>query len=204
MTVRQAIAALRSEGLAEARHGAGVFVRAFTPVRRRGIQRLSRANWSAGTSIWATDETREVSIDQITVAQDIVPPETVAAALSLGQDETVCRRARRYLVEGRPVMIATSYLPQRLVADSPITRPDTGPGGTFARLSDLGFPPAHHREEIRFGVAGPEAAERLRLPMGSPVLNLVRTSYTTEGLAVEVNEMVLDAGAYVLEYDFDA
>ncbi|MGW1147128.1 hypothetical protein ACWD6I_19185 [Streptomyces sp. NPDC002454] len=31
-----------------------------------------------------------------------------------------------------------------------------------------------------------------------------RTAYTPEGRAVEVNDMVLDSAAYVLEYDFGA
>ncbi|RLV69458.1 GntR family transcriptional regulator [Streptomyces sp. CBMAI 2042] len=31
-----------------------------------------------------------------------------------------------------------------------------------------------------------------------------RTAFAEDGRAVEVNEMVLDAAAYVLEYDFDA
>jgi GntR family transcriptional regulator len=31
-----------------------------------------------------------------------------------------------------------------------------------------------------------------------------RTAFAGDGRAVEVNEMVLDAGAYVLEYEFDA
>jgi GntR family transcriptional regulator len=203
MTVRQAIAVLRSEGLAEARQGAGVFVRSFMPIRRRGIQRLARDQWGSGASIWETDEARDVSIDQITVTEMTVP-DAVASTLSLQQGATVCRRSRRYLVARRPVMLATSYLPQEIVAGSAITQADTGPGGTFARLSELGYAPVHHREEIRFGLAAADDADRLGLPPGSPVLNIARTSYTAERRVIEVNQMVLDATAYVLDYEFDA
>jgi GntR family transcriptional regulator len=202
MTARKALNTLKAEGLVESRRGAGFFVRVFQPIRRRGIQRLARDQWGAGNSIWSTDESREVSIDQITVAETTAPP-AVASVLELGED-LACRRSRRYLVEGRPVMIATSYLPAQLVAGTAITQPDTGPGGTFARLGELGLAPVHHREEVRFGSASAETARRLELAPGSPVINIVRTSYTADRRPVEVNQMALDAGAYVLEYEFDA
>jgi GntR family transcriptional regulator len=203
MTARQALNSLRREGLAESRKGAGFFVRSFAPIRRRGIQRLARDRWGTGASIWETDETREVSIDQIVVSE-VAAPSDVATALTLQPDETVCRRSRRYLVDGRPVMLASSYLPQKVVAGSAITQADTGPGGTFARLSELGYAPVHHREEIRFGLASADDAARLGLQPGSPVLNISRTSYTAHRQPIEVNQMVLDASAYVLEYEFDA
>jgi GntR family transcriptional regulator len=40
--------------------------------------------------------------------------------------------------------------------------------------------------------------------MGTPVIMICRTAFADEGRPVEVNEMILDANAYVLEYDFDA
>ena len=203
MTARKALNALKSEGLAESRRGAGFFVRAFRPIRRRGIQRLARDQWDAGHSIWSTDESREVSIDQIVVSE-VTAPESIAMVLNLSDSATACCRSRRYLVAGRPVMIATSYLPSHLVAGSAITQSDTGPGGTFARLRELGLAPAHHREEIRFGLASGNTASRLEMSTGSPVIHLTRTSYTEERLPIEVNDMVLDAAVYVLEYEFDA
>ena len=50
----------------------------------------------------------------------------------------------------------------------------------------------------------PEEADRLRLPAGTPVILISRTAMAHDGRTVEVNEMILDASAYVLEYDFDA
>jgi GntR family transcriptional regulator len=36
------------------------------------------------------------------------------------------------------------------------------------------------------------------------VVLVARTAFDADGVAVEVNEMVLDSSAYVLEYGFDA
>lgn len=103
-----------------------------------------------------------------------------------------------------PVLLATSYLPLPLVAGSAITREDTGPGGTYARLAELGHEPVHFREEIRSRMPSPDEVTQLDLAPGTPVILICRTAFTGQGRAVEVNEMTLDAGSYVLEYDFDA
>ncbi|MBT2472242.1 UTRA domain-containing protein [Streptomyces sp. ISL-66] len=51
--------------------------------------------------------------------------------------------------------------------------------------------------------ASGEAAS-LGLAAGTPVVLVVRTAFAADGQVVEVNEMVLDASAYVLEHAFDA
>jgi len=204
-TVRQALALLKEEGLIEARATAGVFVREpFEPIRRRGIQRLARDRWGSGASIWSTDEGRDLVVDQLVVDEDVTAPKHIAAALELQASETVCLRSRRFVVADRPVLLSRSYLPQSLVGGSQITQPDTGPGGTYARLAELGATPVHFREELRVRPPVREEIERLSLPVGAPVIQLVRTAWAGNKRPVEVNEMVLDALAYVLDYEFDA
>ncbi|MCD9900976.1 GntR family transcriptional regulator [Streptomyces sp. MT29] len=204
MTARQALSVLQSEGLTEARKGVGVFVRAFQPLRRRGIQRLAREQWGSGRSVWEADlGDRDLVVDRVEVREGAAS-ENVARVLGLEEGESACIRSRRFVLDGKPVLLATSYLPASLVAGSAITQRDTGPGGIYARLAELGHKPVHFREEIRSRMPLPEEASRLSLPAGTPVMLVCRTSFAAEGRAVEVNEMVLDAAAYVLEYDFDA
>ncbi|MEW2269897.1 GntR family transcriptional regulator [Streptomyces griseofuscus] len=184
--------------------GADPFVREFRPIRRRGIERLAREQWGEGRSVWAADiGGRELAVDSVEVTHE---PASAAVAGVMGLDEAVslCVRRRRFVLDGKPVLLSTSYLPADLVANSPITEPDTGPGGVYARLADLGHAPARFREELRSRMPTRPEADRLELPPGAPVIHLTRTAFDTEGRVVEVNEMVLDSAAYVLEYDFEA
>ncbi|MFI8964998.1 GntR family transcriptional regulator [Streptomyces sp. NPDC053493] len=206
MTARQALSVLRNEGLAEARKGAGVFVRSFRPVRRRSIPRLARDHWANGRSVWSADvEDRALVVDQVEVTPAAPAGTRVARALGLGSpDDPVCVRSRRFVLDDKPVLLSVSYLPAALAEGTAITQPDTGPGGTYARLTELGHCPAHFREEIRCRMPTSEESDRLSLGFGTPVILISRTALTEAGVTVELNEMTLDSGSYVLEYDFDA
>ncbi|MFI1510210.1 GntR family transcriptional regulator [Streptomyces sp. NPDC020597] len=202
LTARQALKILRTEGLVETKKGAGARVISFRPIRRHGIQRLARAHWDAGKSIWSADEERPVTID--VRVDTIEAPDHIARMLDLEERGSVCARSRRFVLEQRPVMLATSYLPFELVDGTAITRVDTGEGGTYARLGEIGHAPAHFREEIRCRLPTAEEAEGLEMPLERPVIKLCRTAFDADGRAVEVNEMTLDSAAYVLDYAFDA
>jgi GntR family transcriptional regulator len=204
MTARQALAVLLNDGTAVARKGAGVFVRDFTPVIREALTRLSRERWGAGASIWSADaDGRDMQVT--TRVDETDPPERIAPLLQLEAGERVCTRTRRFVLDEKPVLLSTSYLPAELVRGTPITQENTGPGGTYARLAELGHAPTHFREDLRARMPQPEETEALDLSgAGTPVIDIVRTAYTDTGQPVEVNEMTLDASAYILRYDFNA
>ncbi|WP_328743588.1 GntR family transcriptional regulator (plasmid) [Streptomyces caniferus] len=202
LTARQALKILRTEGLVESKRGAGARVISFRQIRRHGIQRLAREQWGAGKSIWSADDDRPTTIDVRVEA--VEAPAHISRMLELGDGELACARSRRFVLEERPVMLATSYLPHSLVEGSAITRVDTGEGGTYARLAELGHAPTHFREEIRSRLPTAEEAEGLAVPLGRPVIKLCRTAFDADNRAVEVNEMTLDSAAYVLDYAFDA
>ncbi|MDV7221893.1 GntR family transcriptional regulator [Streptomyces prunicolor] len=204
MTARQALGVLQTEGIAEARKGAGVFVRDFKPIRRRGLERLAHARWGEGRSIWATDAgDRELVVDSVEVGEEDAPA-AIAGVLGLSDEGArVCVRRRRYVLDGKPVLLATSYLSAELVVGTRIAQPDTGPGGMYARLEELGRRPVRFREEIRSRMPSADEADRLALSSGVPVVLVVRTAFDAAGVPVEVNDMVLDAASYILEYDFE-
>lgn len=177
-----------------------MFVRDFRPLRRRGIQRLSQKQWGSGRSIWSADtENRALEVDQVTVCEEVAP-DHVSAVLDLGDDV----RRRRFVLDGKPVLLTTSYLPMSLVAGSAITQEDTGPGGIYARLAELGHKPVHFRKEVRSRMPSKDEVSRLGMSSGTPAILICRTAFADEGRPVEINEMMLDAASYILEYDFGA
>lgn len=200
-TARQALAVLINEGLAVARRGSGVYVRLFRPIRRHGSRRLSREQWGQGRAIWDSDtDGRAYTVDEIDLRRE---PASESVAQALGSDEVWVRR-RRYSVDGRPVQLAASHFPADIVEGSAITQPDTGAGGVYARLGDLGYRPVRFTEEVRARMPQPREARLLGLPAGTPVIVITRIAFAAGGVPVEFNEMTLDASAYVLQYDFDA
>lgn len=201
-TARKAVAQLINEGVATPNRWSGVFVREFRPIIRNGIQRLANTTWPVGNSVWGAEtEGRVLAVDSVQVEEEAAPSH-VTASLDLGEGERVLIRRRRYVLDGKPVLLANSYLPARIVAGSAITQPDTGPGGIYARLRELGHSPTHFREDLRARMPVPAETDKLAIAAGTPVVEIARIAYTKDGLAVEVNEMVADASAYVFRYDF--
>ncbi|MEW9532960.1 GntR family transcriptional regulator [Microbispora sp. NPDC049125] len=200
-TARQALAVLINEGLAVPRRGSGVYVRLFRPIRRHGSRRLAREQWGQGLAIWDADARgRSYVVDDFQIQREQASEH---AARLLGTAEVWVRR-RRYSVDGHPVQLAASQFPADLVEGTAVTLPDTGPGGVYARLGDLGRAPVHFTEEVRARMPLPREVELLKLPAGTPVIVVSRIAYAAEAVPVELNEMTLDAASYVLQYDFDA
>lgn len=205
MTARKALAQLQAEGLTVTRRGIGVFVRDFKPVVRNGIARLASRPWEAGTPIWEEEsQGRTLEVDSLTVEPTADAPDDVARILALPAGAKACRRDRRYVLDGKPVMLATSYLPAELVAGTPITDPNPGAGGIYARLAELGRAPVHFREDLAARMPTPDQVEALQLEPGTPVVTIDRIAVDADGHPLEINRMTLDAAAYVIRYDFDA
>ncbi|MEV5504879.1 GntR family transcriptional regulator [Streptomyces orinoci] len=165
MTARQALGVLQSEGIAEARKGAGVFVRSFRPLRRRGIP--------SGPDI------NSVGLERA-VEERRTPPPPVADALALPPTAVIPVRDHRFIREGKPVLLSTCYQPEPAVT------------------------PVRFREEIRCRMPSSEEVQQLRLPQGTPVIQIRRIGYAPDGRAVEVNELTMDSSSYLLEYEFQA
>jgi GntR family transcriptional regulator len=64
-------------------------------------------------------------------------PLEIARLLQVEEGSQVLARRRRYLADGQPMEVATSYLPWELVQGTKITESDTGPGGIYARLGGV-------------------------------------------------------------------
>lgn len=204
MTVRNAIQLLQAEGLVLAEHGRGVFVRPRPPVRRLASDRFARRNREQGKAAFIAEAEQAGSkpeVDNIIIREERASRDTSSR---LGTTRKVLARHRRYLLDGRPVEIAVSYIPLDIAHGTPITETNPGPGGIYARLEESGHTLDHFDEEVRSRMPTPEEARALRLSPGVPVFHLIRTAYDTEGRAVEVCDTVMAADAYVLAYSLPA
>lgn len=198
-TVRAAVNALVLEGVLERRPRSGTYVRRYRRILRDANQRLASAQWGSGRDIWDIDAAgRERSVDSIDVSQGEAPPDV---APRLGTDD-VWIRSRRYLIDGRPVQVAVSYLPTDIVAGSPITTPNTGAGGTYARLAELGHAPVEFVERAIVRMPSADEAKALDLSTATPVAQIRREAITATGRIVEVNDMVCAGDAYVFQWRF--
>lgn len=202
---RRAIDVLRGEGLVVTRQGSGTYVRRFERITRHSPERLAKTQWASGQPIHDSDTGTRPRVVDIVVAEQPAPDE-VAAALGITPNQPVLTRSRRFLIEGRPVQLATSHLPLDIVGGTRIAYTDTGPGGTYARLAELGHAPVRFTERLTARAPRPEEVDRLALTssVGSLVIEIIREAYTAADRCVEVNHMILDATAYVLEYHFAA
>lgn len=205
-TVRQALALLRAEGLIEIEHGRGAFVRQRPPIRRLSHDRFARRHREAGRAAFlaeaaAEGRSPEVEVLEVGAAR---APEEAATRLIIPAGAKVLTRQRRYLVDGEPVEIATSWLPWELVEGTPICEEDPGPGGIYARLEDLGHELARFTEEVTARMPLPDEARALGIGPGVPVFRLMRTAFGKDDRALEVCDTVMAADRYVLSYELPA
>lgn len=197
-TAARVLGQLRQTGFIITKPGSGSFVRTFEPILRSFPARLDA--WREGQSIQDADTGRRARIVEVTVGETAAS-ESVASAFGLPPGDLVLRRSRRFAVEDRPVQLADSYYLLELVRSTAIVYTDTGQGGAYARLAEIGHAPVRFTERLRARMPLPVEVAALELPGGTPVIAITRTAHDSEDRCVEVTEMILDSSAYELEYN---
>ncbi len=199
-TAWKALQVLRDQGLTESRQGAPTRVRKFERIVRPANRRLSRDVWGEGKSMWSVDVVDKTPTPLDVSVERVEVDARVARMLGVQEGRAAIRRSRRYAIDSKPVLRAVSYIPADLADGTPIAEVDTGEGGTYARLKDIGHAPAVFREEVTSRMPTKAEKEWLTIERGTPVIEIVRYAAEESGRIVEVNEMVLDSSSYVLEY----
>ena len=199
-TVRDALQLLRVDDLIESRGGSGVYLRSFRRIQRDAVERLARKQWGAGRAIWDKDLQGRDRNEDVQVFKT-EPPEHVARTLGVRGQEVWCR-SKLYRSENRVVQQSVAWYPADLVEGTAITEQNTGPGGTYARLDEIGHGPARYSEEIEVRLPLSAESKTLGITMSTPIILIVRTAYDSEDRPIEVNEMKLDSDSYRLIYKF--
>jgi GntR family transcriptional regulator len=103
-----------------------------------------------------------------------------------------------------PVQLATSYVPWSIAEGTQLEQTDTGPGGTYSRLAELGHAPARFTETIALRPPTSEEADFLRLSDEQHVLAILHVAWTADKRPVEVTIHVLPPHQWELHYDWPA
>ncbi|MFG3173681.1 GntR family transcriptional regulator [[Kitasatospora] papulosa] len=203
-TVTKALQVLEDLGLTVSAKGRPATVREFRPIRRSAVKRLAKSVWGGGASMWSVDVQDARPVVSGLEILSIEAPPRVAEAMGIQRGDAVVLRRRHYILKGKPVLMSDTYLPADLANGTPMVEKDTGEGGVYARLGDIGHGPVRFKEEVRTRMPYRAEAALLQLQPGTPVLAIVRSAFDAEGRVVEVNDMVLDGGSYIVDYVFDA
>jgi GntR family transcriptional regulator len=132
------------------------------------------------------------------------PPVRRLAHDRFARRHRVLLRRRRYLADGEPMEVATSYVPWSLAEGTQMTEPNTGPGGIYARLEEQGHRLKRFSEEVTARMPTSDEVRALRLEPGIPVMRVVRIAYDVDDVPVEACDTVMAADRYVLSYELPA
>ncbi len=218
LTARRALAALRDEGLAVSRTGAGFFVRRPQQARRVGSDRYQREVDQIPVRAGArplpeTSFTRDRGIDWADYRLDatfseVAAPADVAELLAVEVGTPLLGRHFVFYAKGKPEQISDSYLPLDLVAGTPVADPanEPWPGGNIAQLATLGILVTRVREFVTDRRPTEEEARTLRIPPGVHVFAVKRVMYAGPDRNQPVEaavDIVIPADRTVLEYVID-
>ncbi|PKB32452.1 GntR family transcriptional regulator [Pseudonocardia alni] len=203
-TAREAIAALRREGLVSAEHGRGVFVRSKPRWMRFGRRRYSAAMRSTNElgpfGAEAVAQGRTPHVDSRITRVEAVP--AVAERLMIEPGTPVVQRENWYFADSEPLQIGVTYAAWSLVEGTPLgDSADLGPEGIYGQFAALGHVIAHVREEISARMPTREEAQLMTIPDGVPVIELWHTGIDADREPFEVTRFVMRADYSALDYD---
>lgn len=209
--VLKALATLKAEGLIDAIHGSGVYVRQAHPVRRLGPDRYARHRWQETTVEAHVDDRSDspVVLQRGGQTQDVAlveADERTATALGVATGDLVYERARVITRDESPTHTMTSYYRRADVEGTALTDPRPGIAGSaggFQVLADRGLTPHEITEDLSARMPTADEALILELPAGEPVMELHRTTRTIDGRPIEYARGVHAASRFSWSYTFE-
>jgi GntR family transcriptional regulator len=202
-TAREAVAILQADGLVEAQHGRGAFVRRRPPLRRLAHDRYRRAHRAAGKAPFRTEaesQGREARVEVLSIGPAAAPG-PIAERLRVAEGAQVLLRRNRYLADREPVQLADTYIPWAIAEATPLLDEVPAPGGVYACLETLGHELARLQEDVTARMPLPDEVALLGMGRGIPVIELIHTSWDTRGVPVEVTRSLLPADRNLLSFE---
>lgn len=174
--IRNALAALRSEGLIETGRG-----RPARVVARKASQAVDMSvpftRWARDLGVTPGAQTQELSLRRAGDRADM---------LGVSPDDTIVSVVRLRLLDGRPTML------ERLFYTEPVGRRlfevDPDEISITEYLSSVGHPIVGLQHQIDAVAADEQDAALLRVAQGTPILRLSRISRDADGRIFEASE----------------
>lgn len=186
ITLRQAVGALVAKHLLVRKQGKGTFV--TEPTVRHDLRRL---NGLLGTLFSQAD-----GASARLLRYDLkIPPADVAALLHLKSGVKAVSFERLYLVDGKPVAVTQSWLAPE-VASIPRTKAELI--STEDMMIAVGIRIASTQVAIRAAAAGARVGGLLKMSARSPVLEVSRSSFASDGAAKQVGHIWFRSDRYHL------
>ncbi|MFD9565935.1 GntR family transcriptional regulator [Streptomyces sp. NPDC059994] len=201
-TVRNAVAALRAEGLIDVRHGKGSFVRSSGLPALTIERRISR---TTGGRFTTHDDTEWEAVDEPTVYRSHTT-KTTGRPLGLAEEEALfgCDRLLTDPATGTRMMHRT-LIPFTTAEATPglAEAPDTPPEAIYALLTKAGHK-LWWSETVRARMPLPDERAALRLPDATPVLHTSRVTHGTDDRPLLLEELRVGADRAELAYKITA
>lgn len=201
-TVRRALNLLATRALVTFHRSAGTQVRGTEPVRRDAADITRQVGGWRGFAASALEAGRE-PFTQTTVSE-LQADATLAGWLGVLTGSRVLERARvQGLVGDPPAQISTTYVNWEFVEKIPrLLEVDTGPGGIYSRLEDIGHSVGIFEETVTCRMPSEDEQTVLEIDADQPVLTLWRRAYGQTGRIIEATHRVVVGDRHELLYRY--
>lgn len=199
IVARRALDILETEGLIDRIQGGGAFVRRHQPLVRRSALHY-RSNPGAPFAEEALASERIPRYSHTTYPERATVE--IARRLRIAPNDQVMRTDYVSYANDEPMMVVHSYEPTAITRGTAIERAEEGPlmgAGVVDRFTAIDRRPTVVVERLHARMPRPSEAEQLQLRPGTPVILIVRITYSGE-TPVETADLLLDAHRYELEY----
>ena len=175
VTVRQALEALRAQGIVESRQGKGWFVRRVCAVQHLG-RLLGFGEMLAPMGVRGRSKVLDLG--------ECVAPDAVAAALGLPGGERLIRIARLRIAGGRVMSYDISYFPIEI--GHRLLQQNLAEQDIFVLLERaLKIPLGYADVTIEISPAEADTAERLHIAPATSIFKITRLTYDSCGFPID-------------------
>jgi GntR family transcriptional regulator len=203
VTINRAVGLLRSSGDVKVRRGVGTIVRELPRITRDAQGRYAARDQGTGAG---EVEIRRLNLQSRTEYREIgsaSPPAPVAKTLGLGKAKSLVRRRVLY-ANDEPTQIADSYYPWTFTRQAPaLLQEDSGIGGSYGRLAEIGQAPARFTEDVTIRMPTETEQRTLDIEATQAVFEISHIAYTAQDRAVEVCIHVMPGHLWTLRYRWD-